>query len=107
MSAGAEKYILYKKTNNNGYKIVAKTTKLKFTDKKVVAGKRYKYYVKSARTYDGKTYASKLNAKSFRIANFVNTKHQKYSYSEMCGDIKSFKNTYSDYVSVNSCGKIK
>lgn len=95
-STGAEKYILYKKTNNNGYKIVAKTTKLKFTDKKVVEGKRYKYYVKSERTYDGKTYASNSNAKSFRIANFVNTKHQKYSYSEMCGDIKSFKNTYSD-----------
>ena len=70
-SAGAEKYILYKKTNNNGYKIVAKTTKLKFTDKKVVAGKRYKYYVKSQRTYDGKTYASNSNAKSFRIANTV------------------------------------
>lgn len=105
MSAGAEKYILYKKTNNNGYKIVAKTTKLKYTDKKVVAGKRYKYYVKSARTYDGKTYASKSSAKSFRIANFVNTKHQKYSYSEMCGDIKSFKNTYSDYVSVKVVGK--
>lgn len=104
-SAGAEKYILYKKTNSNGYKIVAKTTKLKFTDKRVVAGKRYKYYVKSARTYDGKTYASNSNAKSFRIANFVNTKHQKYSYSEMCGDIKSFKNTYSDYVSVKVVGK--
>ena len=104
-SASAEKYILYKKTNNNGYKIVAKTTKLKFTDKKVVAGKRYKYYVKSQRTYDGKTYASNSNAKSFRIANFVNTKHQKYSYSEMCGDIKSFKNTYSDYVSVKVVGK--
>ena len=42
-SAGAEKYILYKKTNSNGYKIVAKTTKLKYTDKKVVAGIRYKY----------------------------------------------------------------
>ena len=104
-STGAEKYILYKKTNNNGYKIVTKTTKLKFTDKKVVAGKRYKYYVKSQRTYDGKTYASNSNAKSFRIANFVNTKHQKYSYSEMCGDIKSFKNTYSDYVSVKVVGK--
>ena len=36
-STGAEKYILYKKTNSNGYKIVATTTKLKFTDKKVVA----------------------------------------------------------------------
>ena len=70
-----------------------------------MAGKRYKYYVKSARTYDGKTYASKSSAKSFRIANFVNTKHQKYSYSEMCGDIKSFKNTYSDYVSVKVVGK--
>lgn len=104
-STGAEKYILYKKTNNNGYKIVTKTTKLKFTDKRVVAGKRYKYYVKSQRTYDGKTYASNSNAKSFRIANFVNTKHQKYSYSEMCGDIKSFKNTYSDYVSVKVVGK--
>lgn len=34
-STGAEKYILYKKTNSNGYKIVAKTTKLKFTDKRL------------------------------------------------------------------------
>lgn len=104
-SAGAEKYILYKKTNSNGYKIVATTTKLQFTDKKIAAGKRYKYYVRAAKTYDGKTYASNSNVKSFRIANYVNTKHQKYSYSEMCGDIKSLKNTYSDYVSVKVVGK--
>lgn len=104
-SAGAEKYILYKKTNSNGYKIVETTTKLQFTDKKIAAGKRYKYYVRAAKTYDGKTYASNSNVKSFRIANYVNTKHQKYSYSEMCGDIKSLKNTYSDYVSVKVVGK--
>ena len=104
-SAGADKYILYRKINNSKFKKIAKTKKLKFIDKKVRSGKKYKYYVEAVNIKDGNKYSTVSNAKNFRIANFVSTGHQKYSYNEMSRDIKSLKNTYSDYVNVKILGK--
>ena len=104
-SAGAKKYILYKKTNNKKFKIVSRTTRLRFIDKKVKAGNRYRYYVKAANISNGKTYATLSDKKGFAIASYVNTRHQKYSYNEMSKDLKSLKNAYSDYVNVNVLGK--
>lgn len=104
-SAGAKKYIIYKKINNKKYKKLAETKKLKYNDGKVRAGKRYKYYVAAVSIYNNKTFKTKSNAKGFAIANFVSTGHQKYSYNEMSGDIKQLVNTYSDYVKVKVIGK--
>ncbi|MBU5478727.1 hypothetical protein KQI69_05870 [Eubacterium sp. MSJ-13] len=104
-SEGAQKYIIYKKINGEKYKKLAETDKLKFTDNKVRAGKKYRYYVQSYAIYNEETFQTDANAKSFQIRDFVSTGHQKYSYSEMSGDLKQLVNTYSDYVKVNVIGK--
>ena len=104
-SAGADKYIIYKKINNNKYKKLAETKKLKYNDGKVRAGKKYRYYITAVGIYNKETFKTNSNVKGFVIANFVSTGHQKYSYNKMSGDIKQLANTYSDYVKVNVIGK--
>lgn len=104
-SKGAEKYIIYKKVNNNKYRKLAETKKLRYNDGKVRAGKKYKYYIAAVGIYNNEIFKTESNAKSFVITNFVSTGHQKYSYHEMSGDLKQLANTYSDYVKVNVIGK--
>lgn len=104
-SDGADEYIVYKKINDNEYKAIVNTQKLKYVDNNVKAGKKYKYYVEAVSTKDENTYSTASNAKSFKIADCVNTRHQKYSYSELSQDIKALENSYSDYVKVKVLGK--
>ncbi len=47
---GATRYIIYRSTKKNSkYKVIARTGKLKYTDKKVKKGKRYYYQVRAER----------------------------------------------------------
>lgn len=104
-AVGADKYVVYRKINNGRYSVLSKTDKLSFVDKRVVKGKKYKYYVKAVNISSGNRYTTSSNAGNFRIADFVNTRHQKYSFNEMSKDIKSLKNSYSNYVNVKVIGK--
>lgn len=104
-AVGADRYVVYRKINNGKYSVLSKTDKLSFVDKSVAKGKKYKYYVKAVSTSPENTYTTSSDAGNFRIADFVNTRHQKYSFNEMSKDIKLLKNSYSNYVNVKVIGK--
>ena len=104
-SKNTKQYIIYKKINNRRYKALTKTKKAFWVDNKVKKGNKYKYYVLAVNYISKNKLKTKSSIKNFRITNFVNTHHQKYSYSEMRQDIKQLKNTYANYVQVNIIGK--
>ena len=43
---GVDKYVIYRKTNNGSYKIIATTSETEYTDSDIVSGNIYSYYVK-------------------------------------------------------------
>ncbi|MCR5666794.1 MAG: polysaccharide deacetylase family protein [Eubacterium sp.] len=52
--SGAKKYFIYRKTAGKKYKLIKKTKKLSYTDKKTDVGKIYKYKIIAVYTKDGK-----------------------------------------------------
>lgn len=82
--SGAEKYALYRKTANTGWKKVTTTAKTNFADKTLSNGVKYQYTVRAidnnvySQYYDGKEIVS-LNAPTLSAANNIGSVTVKWS----------------------------
>ena len=81
----AEKYLIYRQMNNKAFRYVGTTKNCRFDDKGIKENR------KLSRWFSTKT--------------IVNTKHQRYSYSEMSRDIHQLKAAYGDRVHYQVIGK--
>lgn len=75
----AEKYLLYRKTNDKAFRYVGETKKCRFVDKGIQANKKYKYKIVSYQSEAEHKENSKLS-RWFSTKTIVSTKHQRYSY---------------------------
>lgn len=100
-----KKFQIYRQTGKGKYKVIGYSKKARFVDKKISAGKSYKYIIKSINIASKTKYSSNNRGTCFTTKTIVNTSHQKYTYTEMSADISLLKRTYSRYVSVRTIGK--
>ncbi len=100
----AEKYLIYRQMNNKAFRYVGTTKNCRFDDKGIKANKKYRYKIVSYQSEAINKENSKLS-RWFSTKTIVNTKHQRYSYSEMSRDIHQLKAAYGDRVHYQVIGK--
>jgi DNA-binding protein Fis len=100
----AEKYLIYRQMNNKAFRYVGTTKNCRFDDKRIKANKKYRYKIVSYQSEAINKENSKLS-RWFSTKTIVNTKHQRYSYSEMSRDIHQLKAAYGDRVHYQVIGK--
>ena len=99
-----EKYLIYRQMNNKAFRYVGTTKNCRFDDKRIKANKKYRYKIVSYQSEAINKENSKLS-RWFSTKTIVNTKHQRYSYSEMSRDIHQLKAAYGDRVHYQVIGK--
>ena len=102
----AEKYLIYRQMNNKAFRYVGTTKNCRFDDKGIKANKKYRYKIVSYQSEAINKENSKLS-RWFSTKTIVNTKHQRYSYSEMSRDIHQLKAAYGDRVHYQVIGRRK
>lgn len=94
--------VLYKEAGTKKFKskgeIQETSINLKVKDKK-------EYEIKIIPKSDAEEFEEAELTTTFKNSYFVDSKHQKYSYSEMQTDIREICKKYSEYVSYTSIGK--
>lgn len=98
----AEKYLVYRQVGTGAYKQLEETSKTSYKDASIAWGKQYHYKVIAVNESGTKGEAGKI---TFKPAQAVNVKSQKYSYSQMEKDMKELAALYSDYCTLTSIGK--
>ena len=108
--AGANGYILYKKTNDGKNKklaVIKKKKTVTYSDKKVKYGDSYTYKIKAYKEYDGKTYYSKYQKEGYQKVFKVKKKkiagyHYLYDMdNQMIENIEAFLDNPSYCLKVN------
>lgn len=100
---GADSYEIYEKKAGETYKLV-KTVKKTDTRLDVKNKKSYQFKVVPVFTSTLGTISGIAGKTSYKNKEFVSMNHQKYTYTEMCGDIQSLCKKYSEYVSYETIG---
>lgn len=100
---GADSYEVYEKKEGEKYKLV-KTVKKTDTRLDVKNKKSYQFKVVPVFTSTLGTISGIAGETSYKNKEFVSMNHQKYTYTEMCGDIQSLCKKYSEYVSYETIG---
>lgn len=102
-SKGADAYEIYEKQNGKKYQLV-KTVKK--TDVRLDVKDKTGYQFKVVPLFKCAfgTIAGNAGETSYQNKEFVSMDHQKYTYKEMCGDIRSLCKKYSEYVSYETIG---
>lgn len=100
---GADAYEIYAKQDGKKYRL-AKTVKK--TDARLDVKDKESCRFKVVPLFKGTlgTIAGKAGETSYQNKEFVSMDHQKYTYKEMCGDIRSLCKKYSEYVSYETIG---
>ncbi|HBA97402.1 MAG TPA: hypothetical protein DCZ23_04755 [Lachnospiraceae bacterium] len=100
-----KEFIVYKKGEGGGFKKAAVVKNAKYEDSGIVTGKKYiykivpVYYNEKVRIYGSNAYTGVL------LRDEINTGIQKYSYTELCSDIKALKKLYGRYFHYNTIGR--
>lgn len=104
VSDGARAYQVYVRTGKGSYKLAqtVENQKVRLTVKE-----NEKYYFRIVPIYTSQIGIMEGNATqiTFTNQNMVLPDHQKYTYEEMCTDIKDLCKKYSEYVSYETIGK--
>ena len=101
---GANAYRIYKKKSGGKYSLLKTIKKTKMTiGVDYNTGYQFKV-VPIFKSSEGIVEGSPGKV-SFKNKEYVSIAHQKYTYSEMCQDIKSLCKTYSGYVSFETIGE--
>lgn len=100
---GADSYEIYQKKEGETYKLV-KTVKKTDARLNVKNKKNYQFKVVPVFTSTLGIISGIAGETSYKNKEFVSMNHQKYTYTEMCGDIQSLCKKYSEYVSYETIG---
>lgn len=100
---GADSYEIYEKQTGKKYKLV-KTVKKTNASLTVKDKESYQFKVVPVFNSTLGTISGNAGETTYKNKEFVSTGHQKYTYEEMCGDIKSLCKKYSEYVSYETIG---
>lgn len=98
-------YRIYRKIKQKKkYQLVGKTKQNYYLDKGLAAEKKYSYKVIAVNTAAGiKTGKARIG--NYNNTTIVHTKHQKYSYKELSGDVKELGKKYHGIVQCKVIGK--
>lgn len=98
-------YRIYRKIKQKKkYQLVGKTKQNYYLDKRLTAEKKYSYKVIAVNTAAGiKTGKARIG--NYNNITIVHTKHQKYSYKELSGDVKELEKKYHGIVRCRVIGK--
>lgn len=100
---GANFYSIYQKQNDEKYKLI-KNVKKTDTRLNIKNKENYKFKIVPLFKSTLGTIAGNTSETNYSNVEFVSMDHQKYTYEEMCGDIKSLCKKYSEYVSYETIG---
>lgn len=102
----ADRYFVYRKQKEEkAYKLLKDTGKLSYVDTAVKAGVDYCYKVVPAYKENGVSVIGDGAETSIIICDYVDTGHQKYTYSEMKTDLEQLQKAYSRHCQINVIGK--
>lgn len=100
-----DQYEIYRKdVKNKKYVRLGTTRKNSYIDRTVAFGKKYYYKVVPVRIGDEYTFSGTADTIVFHHVEFVNTKHQYYTYNEMKKDLKQLEQKYARHCRVDIVG---
>ena len=104
-SGKASYYLVYRRTAGTGkYTQRARVQTIKYLDHSLKYGKKYQYKVIAVNDVDGIRKSQAVTG-VYSNQTIVSTGHQKYSYKEMKGDIRSLRKKYHGIVKADIIGK--
>ncbi len=103
--AGADYYLVYRKSGKGSYRQMKKTKRCSFKDRKLTSGVQYKYKIQAMHKEKQILCAGQTTVRSYDNRKIVSIDHQKYTYDEMAQDIMQLSQRYPGIVHYNVIGK--